>query len=819
MSLKSAEDAREPTACWDEAKIFTLQEVPDLLIKYGKLVEDGGVVAEVSGVKILANDRAVEQEVDGIVYRSTRDAEGNWSPWHKRAVSDRLTPTEPQPPSDRLTPAAEVPSVESYGNFAAIPVETVYCTPGGQFTIRGPKTDGHLPAASDRAFDTLEEAVEAGGQLLEPGAEPRTPLEKRKALCTKLVDMGNALQSPRQRPEPGKPKTKKQEAWDRFHALQAKHEQQGQMSLKRRAKEAYALRGTGKPLWQDVLAKFEFIAQERLDSGTETLADFLMAVCEELGDVTASNLPYLLEAWKNVAPATAKAMERAIRHEPAADAELHVTSKERRVSTAFFPMTAEQAKEVQVAAAEVLGLPVEVRNSIGMKLRLIPAGEFLMGSPESEEGRLSDEGPQHWVRITKPFYLGMHEVTQEQYEWVMNRNPSHFSVTGCPDQISDWDTRRLPVEEVDWNEAVEFCQKLSTLPSEHSAGRSYRLPTEAEWEYACRAGTATPFHFGSELNGREANCDGDHPYGTSEKGPRLHQPTKVGSYGANGFGLYDMHGNVWEWCEDWFDENYYANSPVDDPPEPASGSDCVCRGGSFADDEAGVCRSAMRGRSDPEDRYYDKGFRVVLFPVKESWSLSQVRFLPTVCVSNLSITEPDDPDDYELGQESAVGGILNKMYWNAERDESMLPFEDVVWFFRGHFGEEATRRLAPYILSVWSDYQGLVGPAGDIDAILQQYANWKRHDEPQENWVVDIPEGEMHPVDEYNLRDMTPKERLEWAEQYLNDNPELVNQVVKMLDERPREFGSEEYFPDVSDLPRALLRQYEVESKTSLVED
>jgi formylglycine-generating enzyme required for sulfatase activity len=124
---------------------------------------------------------------------------------------------------------------------------------------------------------------------------------------------------------------------------------------------------------------------------------------------------------------------------------------------------------------------------------------------------------------------------------------------------------------VSWEEAVEFCRKLRELPAERAAGHVYRLPTEAEWEYACRAETATAFHFGSSCNGREANCDGSRPYGTSDKGPHLGRTTAVGSYRANAFGLYDMHGNVWEWCADWYGSGYYSESPVNDPPGATAG--------------------------------------------------------------------------------------------------------------------------------------------------------------------------------------------------------------------------------------------------------
>ena len=161
-----------------------------------------------------------------------------------------------------------------------------------------------------------------------------------------------------------------------------------------------------------------------------------------------------------------------------------------------------------------------ITNSIGMKLVLIPAGEFLMGSPEGEAEREDDEY-QHRVRITKSFYLGVYEVTQGEYEQVMGTNPSYFAPGRPwtrPADFAGQGTSHFPVEQLSWHDAVEFCRKLSARWAESSVGRVYRLPTEAEWEYACRASTTTPFHFGATLNGREANCDANFPYGTKVGG-------------------------------------------------------------------------------------------------------------------------------------------------------------------------------------------------------------------------------------------------------------------------------------------------------------
>lgn len=202
-----------------------------------------------------------------------------------------------------------------------------------------------------------------------------------------------------------------------------------------------------------------------------------------------------------------------------------------------------------------------IANSIGMKLVCIPPGKFSMGSDEEEQKDvlkqigeklempdcLKAEGPQHEVRITKGFYLGVYEVTQGEYEEVMGSNPSWFSATGeGKDNVKDLKTNRFPVEQVSYEEAVQFCENLSARPGEREKKRLYRLPTEAEWEYACRGGASlkTPFHFGKSLSSHQANFDGNYPYGGAEKSTYLGRTCAVGSYKPNGFGLYDIHGNV-----------------------------------------------------------------------------------------------------------------------------------------------------------------------------------------------------------------------------------------------------------------------------------
>jgi uncharacterized protein (TIGR02996 family) len=249
-------------------------------------------------------------------------------------------------------------------------------------------------------------------------------------------------------------------------------------------------------------------------------------------------------------------------------------------------------------------------NSLGMEFVLVPPGGFFMGSSEDEEGRYEDEGPRHLVRITRPFWLGRYTVTQGQYARLIGGNPSYFTSARMGEE-ADGDPTNLPVERVTWYEAVEFCEAMSRASAERKAGRKYRLPTEAEWEYACRAGSEAPFGYGAELTSALANFDGTKPYGSREKGKHLRRTTLVGSYPPNAWGLYDMHGNVWEWCSDWFERDYYANSPTDDPTGPEEGAEKVLRGGSYYY-IGSSCRAAIRLDREPEARSNLDGFRVAI---------------------------------------------------------------------------------------------------------------------------------------------------------------------------------------------------------------
>lgn len=274
---------------------------------------------------------------------------------------------------------------------------------------------------------------------------------------------------------------------------------------------------------------------------------------------------------------------------------------------------AEKTKPEKRVSDKTLGppRPPVITNSIDMKLANLPAGKFRMGSPNSEKGRNGDEGPVHEVEITKPFYIGVHEVTQQQFARIMGRNPSAFSFErGNQDRLKDVsNTLKFPVDSVTWNEAVEFCEKLSQLIAERNANRVYRLPTEAEWEYACRAGAATAFAAGASLGGKQANCNGQEPYGDEPVGPSLPRTCNVGSYTANAFGLFDMHGNVYEWCQDWYAP--YAAQAVKDPTGPEDGEFRILRGGSWHHG-AQYCRSAARLSHLPSRQEWYIGFRVAM---------------------------------------------------------------------------------------------------------------------------------------------------------------------------------------------------------------
>jgi len=232
-------------------------------------------------------------------------------------------------------------------------------------------------------------------------------------------------------------------------------------------------------------------------------------------------------------------------------------------------------------------------NGVSLEMVKIPAGRFIMGSPDTEAQRFDNESPQHYVDVPE-FFMGKYPVTQAQWQAVMGNNPSHFQGAN------------RPVEKVNWYDAVDFCRKLSQM-----TGKKYGLPSESQWEYACRAGTKTPFYFGKTITSELVNYDGDFSYGNVPKGIDRLQTTDVGDFPPNGFGLYDMHGNVWEWCRDIRHKNYHG-SPTDGSAWETGGDSGIrmLRGGCWYN-YSWNCRSARRYYFNADVGYIDGGFRIV----------------------------------------------------------------------------------------------------------------------------------------------------------------------------------------------------------------
>ncbi len=267
-----------------------------------------------------------------------------------------------------------------------------------------------------------------------------------------------------------------------------------------------------------------------------------------------------------------------------------------------WPFDAKEARRRQEETAKALGVPVNKTvdvSGVKLDLVLIPAGEFVMGSPATEAGRDRNEGPQRRVRITKPFYIGKFAVTQRQWTNLGEKNWSRWRFVG--------DCRESPVEWVSWDDCQRVLKKLNA-PVKGKG--TFSLPTEAEWEYACRAGTTTPFHFGETISTDQANYNGDYVYGKGPRGVYRGTTVKSGSFKPNTFGLYDMHGNVWEWCQDRYALDYYKKKVTNDPQGPAKGDERVLRGGAWTYDP-GNCRSAARVKTSPAMRDIFFGFRVV----------------------------------------------------------------------------------------------------------------------------------------------------------------------------------------------------------------
>jgi formylglycine-generating enzyme required for sulfatase activity len=262
----------------------------------------------------------------------------------------------------------------------------------------------------------------------------------------------------------------------------------------------------------------------------------------------------------------------------------------------------EQGKIVSREQNRAFAFREPLAPDIGLEMVAIPSGKFMMGSPESEHGRYNDENPQHQVTV-QPFFIGKYSITQAQ--WRMLANTPEIERELKP-EISDFKDDNRPLENVFWEDAVEFCRRLS-----RETGRDYRLPTEAEWEYACRAETQTPFYFGKTITGKLANYDSENTYLQEHKVKRKGKTTSVGIFPPNQFGLYDMHGNVWEWCLDYWHDNY-KGAPTDGSAWLSENDDAtrIVRGGSWIFNPRG-CRSATRSNFTPDDRDDHFGFRVV----------------------------------------------------------------------------------------------------------------------------------------------------------------------------------------------------------------
>lgn len=257
----------------------------------------------------------------------------------------------------------------------------------------------------------------------------------------------------------------------------------------------------------------------------------------------------------------------------------------------------------QIATAKALGAPVAFENSVGMRFVLIPPGEFMMGSkitpdqvaklsnrPDAQPKMFAGEHPRHKVTLTKAFYMSIHEVTQKYYNAVSGKK-------GAKGTKGD----NMPAVNISWPDADKFCQMLAKTDK-----RTYALPTEAQWEYACRAGTDTPFSFGPTITANQANYDRNYAFDKGKSSKHRPKPMQVGRTHNNAWGLYDMHGNLSEWCADMYAP--YGDGPKSDPRGPSKGTARVVRGGSYRS-YPGACRSAVRSRGD--GACDDIGFRVV----------------------------------------------------------------------------------------------------------------------------------------------------------------------------------------------------------------
>jgi len=273
----------------------------------------------------------------------------------------------------------------------------------------------------------------------------------------------------------------------------------------------------------------------------------------------------------------------------------------------------------QIAAAKKLGVPVAFENSVGMKMVLIPPGSFMMGSkdtparvaelcamPNAQAGWFYCEQPRHKVTLTKAYYISIHELTQGIRQEIMNpqadkdnkKKPPKGKTQEYPEGFGG---DGMPAVKVSWRDIDRLCKQLGKVDR-----RTYSLPTEAQWEYACRAGTETPFSFGATISTDQANYHGHYIYGKGKKGKNREKPTPVGQFAPNPWGLYDMHGNVAEWCADRYGP--YDDKAATDPTGPTEGRQYVVRGGSWRS-YPGACRSAFR--SSGEGASLNIGLRLI----------------------------------------------------------------------------------------------------------------------------------------------------------------------------------------------------------------
>jgi formylglycine-generating enzyme required for sulfatase activity len=262
-----------------------------------------------------------------------------------------------------------------------------------------------------------------------------------------------------------------------------------------------------------------------------------------------------------------------------------------------------QGKEISRRRGQAHYLSEDLGNGVTLKMVYIPGGTFSMGSPESEGKRYSNERPQHSVTV-KPFLISKYPVTQAQWREVAALSEVRQKLNLRPSRPGG---KSHPVTQVSWHDAVEFCDRLS-----QKTGHEYRLPTEAEWEYACRAGTTTPFHFGETITSDLANYDGRYLYGSEAKGIYREKTNSVGTFQvANAFGLFDMHGNVWEWCLDHWHENY-DNAPITEEAwiDCSNNQTRLLRGGSWRNEPL-RCRSASRWHSNINQQSHNIGFRII----------------------------------------------------------------------------------------------------------------------------------------------------------------------------------------------------------------